>query len=102
MRALTFDLKQSRINMQFDWDDIVLVGGGVTLVFDTPYNPGTNWTVYSIPLHESAGWKNKATGLPPTHAEMLAVLSSLTELRIRGEYEVLADTGCLDNVVLGR
>ena len=100
-RPLTFDLKQTPIITQFDWDDVVLIGGGITLVFNTPYNPGIGWTSYSVMLHESAGWKNIATNSAPTHAEMLAVVSSLSELRIRGEYEILADTGCLDNVVLG-
>ena len=37
-----------------------------------------------------------------TWGEFVAVLSSLTELLIRGEYLIGRDTGGLDNVELGR
>jgi hypothetical protein len=101
-QTLTFDLKQDSLDMQFPWEDVELEGAGMVLVFDTPYNPGTTWTPYSVPLNESAGWMKTSLGGPaPTHEEMLAVLGSLTELRIRGEYDKLYDEGCLDNVVLG-
>ncbi|MGB0384154.1 MAG: Ig-like domain-containing protein [Ardenticatenaceae bacterium] len=98
---LSFDLRQSKTSDQFDLEDIILVGGGLTLVYDTPVNPGTTWTSYTVPLDETAGWKKDTlNGSAATQAEMLAVLSSLTTLRIRGEYAGGADTGDLDNVVL--
>jgi hypothetical protein len=105
-QALNFDLVQSRLTSQFDWEDVILKGAGLTLVFDTPYNPDTSWTSYSVPLLETAGWVKDSTingvisGDPPTMAEMQAVLASLTELRIRAEYVSGADTDGLDNVVL--
>ena len=62
--------------------------------------PGTSWTSYIVPLVET-NWINNATGLPPTQAQMLTVLSSLTTLRIMGEYSSDAgDSGYLDNVML--
>ena len=97
--TLTFDLTQSATDSQYDDEDVVLIGGGLTLAFSTLNNPGTNWTSYSVPLNE-AGWRNTANNQPATQAQMLQVLSSLTALRIRGEYRSGADTGCLDNVAL--
>ena len=81
---LSFDLKQSATDRPFDNDDVVLEGGGTTLVFDTPNNPGIDWTHYDVPLEAGAGWLNEATDNPATQGEMVGVLSSLTALRIRG------------------
>jgi hypothetical protein len=100
-KALNFDLRQSMTDDQFDGEDVVLEGGGLKLVYDAPYNPGTNWTAYAIPLIETAGWKKDTLNGPaPTPAEIQAVLTSLTLLQIRGDYRSGVDTGDLDNVVL--
>jgi len=101
-KLLTFDLKQSAADKQLDESDVVLVGGGLTLVFDTSNNPGIDWTNYSIPLQAGAGWKKDSlTGANASEAEIRLVLRSLTALRIRGEYREGPDTGGLDNVVFG-
>ena len=98
---LTFDLKQLYGNHQSaTTSDILLMGGGRTLSLNTPYNPGRGWTNYNILLHESFGWKNLATGLTATRNEMLAVLSSLSALRINGDYRKGLDISSIDNVVL--
>ncbi len=96
-QTLTFYLQQSSLNSQFDNDDVVLANGDLTLVYDLPSNPGTNWTLYTVPLSE-AGWTEQ--GAPVSEAIMRAVLSNITELRIRGEYVSGADTGGLDTVTL--
>ncbi|MEJ2563733.1 MAG: laminin B domain-containing protein, partial [Anaerolineales bacterium] len=75
-RTLSFDLVQSATDSQEDQDDVILIGDGVTLVFDTPYNPGDTWTNYVISLHESAGWLNSSTGLAPSSAEFIQVLTN--------------------------
>jgi hypothetical protein len=97
---LRFDLRQSSTESQFDGDDVVLVGGGLTLIYDTADNPGTDWTSYSVVLDETGGWINENTGEPATQQEIQNVLADLTALRIRGEFVEGADTGSLDNVFL--
>ncbi|MEO7317725.1 MAG: laminin B domain-containing protein [Chthoniobacteraceae bacterium] len=101
---LTFDLRQSYPGgtSQFNDADIILTGGGFTLVFDTSVNPPNNsWASYSVLLTETAGWRlSTLNGSVPTEQQMKAVLSNLTSLRIRAEFQSGADTGSLDNVVL--
>ena len=100
-RTLTFDLKQSTLSSQFDGIDVSLTGGGITIVADAGSNPGLDWTSYSIALDTSAGWTlNSLGGTPATQADILAVLTDLNDMLIRGEYVSGADTGGLDNVVL--
>ncbi|MDP6978915.1 MAG: laminin B domain-containing protein [Myxococcota bacterium] len=56
------------------------------------------------PLDDSVNWRlttNWLSSSTATDADILDVLSSLTDLRIRGEYGRGPDTGQLDNVVLG-
>jgi hypothetical protein len=54
-----------------------------------------------VELDEFSDWRiDTPTGRRPTQDEMLRVLASLSDLRIRGEYTTLADTDGLDNVML--
>jgi len=72
-------------------------------VFDTCYNPGSEWTHYGVPLHELAGWRRDSLADPAaTSEDMLTVLSSLSELRIRADYHTLHadDYWGLDNVAM--
>ncbi|NBC32837.1 MAG: beta-propeller fold lactonase family protein [Alphaproteobacteria bacterium] len=99
--VLTFDLRQSATDTQFDAADIVLVGDGTTLAFDTARNPGTDWTSYTVPLAAGTGWRvGDLDGPAATEAELESVLDELSALRIRGEYRTGADRGDLDNVLL--
>jgi hypothetical protein len=96
-----FDIKTSGSG-DSDFDparDIVLVGDGTTLVFETVSNPGTNWTSYAVPM-VADGWINTTTDQPATQAEMQAVLAAPSDLRIRGDNLFGEDTSCLDNVAL--
>lgn len=97
---LRFDLRQSDLSSQFDADDVVVEGGGLTLVYDTAANPGTTFTRYSVPL-TPVGW-HKATlaGPRPSVAEVKTVLASITSLRIRAEFRTGADTDAIDTVVM--
>lgn len=96
--TLEFDLMQSSLNSQFNTVDVYLRGGGLELRYDTPNNPGTVWTSYSLTLTEAGGWL--IGGVVPTQEQMLQVLSDVTDLQIRGEFVTGADTGSLDNVYL--
>mgnify|MGYP003433600895 CR=1 FL=1 len=98
--TLSFDSKMPVKGIEGNSEDVALTGGGYSLLFNNPNNPGINWTSYSISLNEAGGWKVEATGLAPTQPQMLAVLSSLTNLWIRGEYSNGPETVGLDNVVL--
>lgn len=100
---LTFDLMQIYPGSpdQFDSPDVVLQGGGLTLAYDTPVNPGNGvWTSYAVRL-EAPGWRlNSLSGAQATPQQFASVLSDLTALRIRAEYQTGADIGHLDNVAL--
>ena len=101
--SLTFDLSQSAAINQFAFDDVVLVGGGLTLAFDTATNPAAvpAFTSYVVSLDAGAGWRLNTIGGPAATPEQLdTVLSALTALRIRGEFINGGDRGRLDNVVL--
>ena len=96
--TLDFDLKQSIANTQFDSDDIIITGGGITIKYDTSYNPGTDWTHYSVLLATDAGWMRDSSAA--TYEDITTVLSSISSIQIRAEYRTGADTDYLDNVVL--
>ena len=68
--------------------------------------PGTDWTHYSIPLDASAAWQlatssSLSLAVEATGEDISQVLSTLTSLRIRGEYGGYRYRGYLDNVMLG-
>ncbi|MCC6460545.1 MAG: gliding motility-associated C-terminal domain-containing protein [Saprospiraceae bacterium] len=81
--------------------DVVIEGGGFTLVFDNAENPDLEWRHYDVLLTENAGWRlNSILGPVPTNAQFRATLASVNAIRIRGEYRAQADYGGLDNFVL--
>jgi hypothetical protein len=81
--------------------DIILAGGGTTLVFDI-VDPALNatWHSYSVPLVEGSWMVGSLGGPIATQAQVQAVLVSLTALRIRQEYVSGSEIGYLDNVIL--
>lgn len=99
--TLSFDLMVTGTGTPFDEEDVILVGGGLTLVFTLPARPETTFTSYHIGLTE-AGWKRDTrTGAPATQTDMTTVLGALTSIYIRGEYLLsMNDVGRIDNVVL--
>jgi hypothetical protein len=102
-KSLTFDLQQSYPGPanQFRNSDVVLMGGGLTLAYDTAQHPANGaWTSYAVPLN-AAGWHiGNYLGAAVTDAQFKSVMSSLTALQIRAEYQTGSDTGKLDNVML--
>jgi hypothetical protein len=102
-RLLTFDLYWSETSASDykDGDDVILRGGGHTLVAMLPHLPGTTWTSYSIPLGVAGGWVHQGTTQAATAAEVQAALASLQEFSIRGEFRSGPEHGGLDNVRFG-
>jgi Laminin B (Domain IV)/PEP-CTERM motif len=101
--TLSFDLMQvfpGSAN-QFNDEDVVLRGAGLTIAFDLAANPGNgSWTSYAVPL-TAAGWHlNTLAGAAVTAEQFAAVIGDLTALQIRAEYQTGTDVGRLDNVVL--
>jgi hypothetical protein len=79
--------------------DVELVGDGITLVY-VAGQAGTDWTHYSVSL-AAAGWKvNGLSGAQATPEQMQDVLGDLSQLLIRAEYVVGAESGGLDNVTM--
>jgi len=101
MGTLSYSLRYVDGSSVFDQEDVVLVGAGLTLVFDINSIPSSQWTPYVITLHQT-GWRvGSLTGANATAAQMQAVLGSLTALYIRGEFKNnLDDTTYLDSVRL--
>lgn len=99
--TLHYELRDQGSGTPVEQDDVILTGGGLTLVYHADQDPlSTEWTVYDVLLKESAGWINTATGEEATSSEMQTVLSSLEVLRIRAEYLPGDDSFHLDNVLL--
>ena len=101
---LEYDVKFSGPGTVGGTPDVVLAGGGLTLVIDLSPNPTTEWMSYRVRLHKSAGWRisNARTGEKATRTDIQNVLKNLSVLRIRGEYTNQIDVGFLDNVRIRR
>ena len=100
-RSFSFDLVTSDISKQFDNSDIIIASPGAILYYNTQYNPGLTWTNYSVQLDETDLWHyNSLSGPLATKAQIQQVLMNVTAIKIRGEFQVGADAGGLDNVVL--
>ncbi|WP_165228130.1 putative Ig domain-containing protein [Aquisphaera insulae] len=97
---LSFSLAQSPTNDPFSQEDVILVGGGLTLVYDTSSNPATGWTGYSVGLFEGGWRRDSLSGPAATRSDMRTVLSSLSALYIRGEFQLGPDTEWFDSVAL--
>jgi gliding motility-associated-like protein len=102
-RSLQFQLKQNLTDQQYNEDDIIMSGNGVTMFFNTADNPKTTWTAYSIKLDVSADWRISIVfGLSrkATQAEIKTVLCNVSKIWIRGEFREGADEGGLDNAII--
>ena len=97
---LQFSLMQADTTYGPQTNDVFLSGSGLTLVLSLAQMPGTSWTSYSVWLNEQAGWWNTAAGRPATQGEIITVLSTLTNLLIRGDYTLANGAGALDSVGL--
>ncbi len=97
---LTFSLKQSSVDNQFDDNDIILFSNEQQIVFNTSINPDTSWTDYSVKLNEEIWKYSTSDENSVSKKDFIEILSKLTGIYIRGEYIEGNDTGGLDNVIL--
>lgn len=97
---LTFDLQNSGSGFGlFSQEDVILTSGGITLVRDLLSAPSqVNWSHFSVGMTQ-AGWrKGSYSGNVASQGDMIAVLSSLDAIYIRGEYQYGPDVARLDSV----
>lgn len=82
--------------------DVQLVGtNGVVLSYTGGILPTADWTTFAVPLLANGAWTvGTVTGPTASTADLQGVLSSLSALRIRGDYRQSIDATGLDNVVL--
>ena len=105
-KKLTFDLRVFAEDPEMIGELVVLSNGAKDLraVVSALPAPGSTWTSYSINLDTSIGWWVSTDWLTwdsASEADIWEVLSSLTDLRIRGQFLLGPGSGELDNVVLG-
>ncbi|MGV3525305.1 MAG: laminin B domain-containing protein [Candidatus Sericytochromatia bacterium] len=102
-QTLSFDLKQSSTDNQFEESDVVILGAGLKLVLKLDRNPGLEWTAYEVMLNETADWKiDTLPGASASAAQIQQVLADVSQLWIRGEYVEGPDTGGIDNIRLSK
>ncbi|MGZ5896991.1 MAG: laminin B domain-containing protein, partial [Xanthobacteraceae bacterium] len=77
-----------------------LQGNGLRLVHQHANPANGAWTSYSALLTGSSWHVDSASGALATDGQLQSVLSDLTTLLIRAEYQTGADTDGLDNVAL--
>ncbi len=105
---LSFDLTQSSFlgNMTSYYDVMIFNTSGDTMVFNyADLNVINTWVNKIVPLTDVAGWKygSSIAGVAPaaTAAQILAILSDVSKIRIKAEYSGLTyETNGIDNVLL--
>jgi Laminin B (Domain IV) len=87
------------INSSPSLPDVFLIGTAMTLTNNSLPQPVQNqWTSFALALDASANWK-LPSGESATNADIVGVLQSLSQIRIRAEYTVGVDSDGIDNVV---
>jgi len=103
---LRFDLQQSQAGTLSDvnGDVIIRSAGSTSIVCSLATKPATApaWSSYSIKLDETQGWRmQNMSGALATRNQIIAVLTNISSIEIRGSYATNASyTSGLDNVVL--
>lgn len=99
-QTVGFDLRHSCDEEVFRGEDVILAGRDIRLVFDLSPEADTAWKRFEVPLYETVGWRNPATGAPVSDEDLIRALATLVSFRVRGEYCVGIDTGAFDNVAI--
>ncbi|MEM9981893.1 MAG: laminin B domain-containing protein [Bacteroidota bacterium] len=95
-------IQESARNNQFESRDVIVENNDNVIYYkyeNVESFPDTTWTEYTLRINASDRWFNDENE-PASNEEINAVLSNVTNLYIRGEFETGADTGGLDQFVL--
>lgn len=86
----------------FTQEDVVLTGGGLTLSYSFGGVPPSNSTpaTFTLDLYGGGAHVGGLGGPAATRTQVGSVLSSLTALYVRAEYQLGPDTQYMDNVSL--
>lgn len=97
--TLSYDIRTTATTNLTVNPDVVLVGGGLTLV-RLVGNPTLSFTTLTADL-APGGWRvSTLGGSVATEAQLLQVLTNVSSFRIRSDYRSGAETISLDNVTL--
>lgn len=97
---IAFDVLLTTNLTNFDEDDILITGGGVTLAWFTGVQPVPNvWTHVAAPLSVGGWHVGDRSGPLATQADLTTVLGALGSMYLRGEFQLGPDVMGLDNVV---
>ncbi|MCX6551925.1 MAG: hypothetical protein NTY02_13175 [Acidobacteria bacterium] len=92
---LTYELKSEGTGPLLDEPEVILVGSGLTLVYDKPLTVAAGWNSRAVPLTASGWTFREPKGRAATPEEFERALSSVAALRINGEFRTGTDTGWL-------
>ncbi len=86
--------------------DIIITSGTTNIYYHTSPKPALTpaWTTYTVTLDETSPWRTGAWSTDPlaTRGQIKAALINVTSIRIRGNYNLTANTVGLDDVTLGK
>ncbi|MBL7857705.1 MAG: VCBS repeat-containing protein, partial [Cyclobacteriaceae bacterium] len=102
---LRFDLQQSQTGASSDVNgDVIIRSVSSSIVYSLPTKPAVApaWSSYSLTLDETQGWRmSNVDGALATRSQIIAILTNITSIEIRGTYATNATyTSGLDNVIL--
>jgi len=95
-------IQKSARTYQFLREDVIIEGiSNERIVINLPMEnfPDTIWTKYQFTFNESEAWVDE-NNQAATNQKIKSVLSNVTKLKIRGEFEGGPDTGGLDGFAL--
>jgi hypothetical protein len=101
---LIYGQNQGVVDNQLDQSEKVLLiaSDGTAIAYNAGENPAADYTVYTVPLNEGAGWLHPGTNIRVTEREFRKILADLGALRILGEHRRGENTSCLDFVLVNQ
>jgi len=89
-------IQDSSLANQFDADDIIIEGtAGEKIVLKHESYPTKSWTQYQVSLNTDSQWLDENNNIA-SNEKIKSVLSIVSKVMIRGEFETGEDTGGLD------